>query len=192
MFAAGSRHQTPPPARPRAAPGPPAPRSMTSRRPRRRVAAVIVALAIVGTPLTLSGAGPAQASTPSAYAVMPARSVMLAHADLPGGLAAVSGVRPAAAATVGLVRAIVALPAAADGTAKLDQVITNLRNWIVGILAALATLFLTIAGLRYLLAGGDPGEVERAKSALRSAAIGYALAILAPAIVEILKQVVGA
>jgi Type IV secretion system pilin len=44
----------------------------------------------------------------------------------------------------------------------------------------LATLFLTIGGLRYLMAGGDPSEVERAKTALRSAAIDYGLAILAP------------
>lgn len=76
--------------------------------------------------------------------------------------------------------------------ATLPQVIDNLRNWIVGILAGLATLFLTIGGLRYLMAGGDPGEVEKAKTALRSAAIGYGLAILAPIFVDILKGVVGA
>ena len=46
-------------------------------------------------------------------------------------------------------------------------------------------------GLRYLMAGGDPGEVERAKTALRSAAIGYGLAILAPVIVTVLKSLVG-
>jgi hypothetical protein len=34
-------------------------------------------------------------------------------------------------------------------------------------------LFLAIGGLGYLMAGGDPGEVERAKIALRSVAIGY-------------------
>jgi hypothetical protein len=76
-------------------------------------------------------------------------------------------------------------------TASVDQVIANITKWITGILAGLATLFLTMGGLWYLMAGGDPGEVERAKTAVRSAAIGYGVAILAPVIVTILKSLVG-
>jgi hypothetical protein len=76
--------------------------------------------------------------------------------------------------------------------ADIPTVITNLRNWIVGILAGLATLFLTFGGLRYLMAGGDPGEVEAAKRAVRAAAIGYGLALLAPVFVTVLKGIVGA
>lgn len=76
--------------------------------------------------------------------------------------------------------------------ASLDQVIGNVRTWLVGLLAGLATTFLTIGGVKYLIASGDPGEVEKAKSALRSAAIGYGLAILAPVLVSILQQIVGA
>jgi len=74
---------------------------------------------------------------------------------------------------------------------SLNGVIDSLRTWLVGILATLATLFLTIGGIRYLLAGGDPMQVERAKTALKSAAIGYALAVLAPLLVTILTSVVG-
>jgi hypothetical protein len=62
---------------------------------------------------------------------------------------------------------------------------------VVGLLAGLATLFLTVGGLRYMSAAGDPSQVERAKVALRSAAVGYGLAILAPVLVGILKSVVG-
>jgi amino acid transporter len=80
---------------------------------------------------------------------------------------------------------------AATGAPTLTGVIDNLRNWLVGILATVATLFLTIGGLRYLTAGGDPGQVEKAKTALKSAAIGYAFAILAPLLVSILASVVG-
>ncbi|MGW3956990.1 pilin [Streptomyces sp. NPDC004752] len=76
--------------------------------------------------------------------------------------------------------------------ADIPTVITNLRNWIVGLLAGLATLFLTFGGLRYLMAGGDPGEVEAAKRALKAAATGYGLAILAPVIVTVLQGIVGA
>ena len=81
--------------------------------------------------------------------------------------------------------------AATPAAPSLNGVIDALRLWLVGILAALATLFLTVGGIRYLAAGGDPAEVERAKTALKSAAIGYALAALAPLLISILQSVVG-
>lgn len=74
---------------------------------------------------------------------------------------------------------------------SLTQVVEGLRLWLVGILAVLATLFLTIGGLRYLAAGGDPGQVEKAKSALKSAVIGYALALLAPVLITLVAKLVG-
>ena len=93
--------------------------------------------------------------------------------------------------SAGLLVALASPAFAAGGAPTLSGVISNLTNWIVGILAGVATLFLTIGGLRYLTAGGDPGQVEKAKIALKSAAIGYALAILAPLLVSILASVVG-
>lgn len=98
------------------------------------------------------------------------------------------------AATSAFVVAFFASPAAAAAPTagpQLSGVIDGLRLWLVGLLAGLATLFLTIGGVRYMLAGGDPSQIERAKSALRSAAIGYALAALSPVLVTILQSVVG-
>jgi len=83
-----------------------------------------------------------------------------------------------------------ALAQAADPT--LSGVIDRIRTLLVGLLAGLATLFLTVGGVRYLFAGGDPGQVEKAKITLKSAAIGYALAALATPLVGLLKYVVGA
>jgi hypothetical protein len=91
-------------------------------------------------------------------------------------------------------------PASAAGVAgpaplavnDLPTVINNMTGWITGIIAAVATLFLTIGGARYLMAGGDPSEVERAKGSLKSAGIGYGLALLAPIILTILKNILGA
>ena len=80
---------------------------------------------------------------------------------------------------------------AALAAADLNQVIENLRVWITGLLAGLATLLLMIGGVRYLLAGGDPGQHERAKGSIRAALIGYALALLAPVLVSIVQQIVG-
>jgi hypothetical protein len=75
--------------------------------------------------------------------------------------------------------------------ADLPHVISNLQGWLVGILAAVATLFLVVGGLRYITAAGDPSEMERAKGSLKSAAVGYALAILAPVIMTALKSILG-
>jgi hypothetical protein len=68
---------------------------------------------------------------------------------------------------------------------SINAVVNNIRGWLVGILVAVATLFLTIGGLRLMWANGDPGEAEKGKAALKSAAIGYALALLAPLIVTV-------
>ncbi len=73
----------------------------------------------------------------------------------------------------------------------IPQVLDEATKWLMGILAAVATLFLTIGGVRYVTAGGDPGEIERAKGAFKSAGIGYALAALAPIVVGILKSILG-
>ncbi|MEU2721586.1 hypothetical protein [Streptomyces smyrnaeus] len=93
---------------------------------------------------------------------------------------------------VWLVFAVEAVAAGkAPHPASIPAVVDNLRNWIVGILAGLATLFLTLGGLRYLMAGGDAAEVEAAKKALKASGSGYGLAILAPVIVEVLKSILG-
>ncbi|WP_446685013.1 pilin [Kutzneria kofuensis] len=75
---------------------------------------------------------------------------------------------------------------------SVTDVLNNVRNWIMGILAGLATVFLSIGGVRYVMGGGDPGEIEKAKTAFKSAGWGYGLAALAPLVVEILKGIVGA
>jgi hypothetical protein len=101
------------------------------------------------------------------------------------------------AAVVAVVLAVAAVAAFAGSSSNsgppkdLNAVFDNMRNWLIGLLAALATLMLTVGGLRYLVAGGDPGEVQKAKAALKAAAFGYGLAVLAPLFVSVLKGIVG-
>ncbi|MPZ27134.1 MAG: hypothetical protein GEV12_12175 [Micromonosporaceae bacterium] len=76
------------------------------------------------------------------------------------------------------------------GVDSIPEVVNRMRIWLVGILVAVSTLFLTVGGFRYLWSNGDPGEVEKAKTALRNAAIGYALAVLAPLFVTIVTEFV--
>ena len=99
-------------------------------------------------------------------------------------------------ATAVLTTLTAAAPAyAADPTIlavnTLPVIITNITTWIIGLLVGVATLFLTIGGIRYLAAGGDPAEVEKAKGSLKSALIGYALAVLAPILLAVVRGWIG-
>jgi predicted small integral membrane protein len=95
---------------------------------------------------------------------------------------------PAAAVVTSTVVAVTLVPDAAYAAESIDQVVNNIRTWLVGILVAVASLFLTVGGLRYLAANGDPGETEKGKLAMKSAAVGYGLAMLAPLFVTIVGQ----
>jgi|SRR6266567_1939532 hypothetical protein len=89
-----------------------------------------------------------------------------------------------------VVLALTTVPAYA-ATPELQNVLNNLRLWIAGLLATLATLFLSIGGLLYLTAAGNTRRIEQAKDAIRSAIIGYIFAGLAPLVVEIVQKITG-
>jgi hypothetical protein len=76
-------------------------------------------------------------------------------------------------------------------TPDLPTVLDNLRFWITSVLATLATLFLSIGGVMYLTAAGNPRRVEQAKEAIRSAMIGFVFAGLAPLMINIIKHITG-
>ena len=95
--------------------------------------------------------------------------------------------------TTAVVVFIVLLPVPAyAASGDINTVIDSIRTWVAGLLAALATLFLTIGGVRYLIAAGNPRMMDEGKAAIRSAILGYALAALAPMLVDILRRVIGA
>ncbi|MBL7490556.1 hypothetical protein I6A60_01585 [Frankia sp. AgB1.9] len=82
-------------------------------------------------------------------------------------------------------------PPAAPPPPSLDTVLTNIRNWVMGILGAYAGVCFTLAGLRYLAANSDPGELAKAKDSFQNGLKGVGLAVLAPTIVEVLKSIFG-
>ena len=88
-----------------------------------------------------------------------------------------------------LFTAVLAPPASA--ATDVNGVLDSIRTWVAGVLAALATLFLTIGGVRYLVANGNPRAVEEGKAAIKSALLGYGLAALAPMFIDILRRVLG-
>jgi len=104
------------------------------------------------------------------------------------------------AAHIATVLLILSVPSAAFADAgdtvylaayDLHTVIGNLQTWVMGILAAIATLFLVLAGVYWATAGGDPAQVDKAKGALKNALMGYGLAVLAPVLLQAVKGIVG-
>ncbi|MER5337997.1 pilin [Micromonospora sp. NPDC002717] len=82
-------------------------------------------------------------------------------------------------------------PTPAPTPKSINEVISGITGWIMGIIALVATMFLVIGGLRYMAAGGDPAQVEQAKGNFKSALIGYALAVLSPVILQVLQGILG-
>jgi hypothetical protein len=74
------------------------------------------------------------------------------------------------------------------GTVDLGTFLGNVRKVLLGLLATITICYLSIGGIRMVIAGGDPGEVERAKAALRSGVFGFLATVLAPAFVGLLQS----
>lgn len=86
--------------------------------------------------------------------------------------------------------AIYVLAPSALAANDLQGVIENLKVWLMGFLASLATVFLIVGGARYVMAGGDPIKIEKAKGAIASAGLGFAFALFAPAAITIIQKIV--
>lgn len=82
--------------------------------------------------------------------------------------------------------------AAPSGMGQVIDILESVRNALVAVLTALSIAALTYAGIRYVTAGGDPGGVEKAKTAAKSALVGLGLALLAPVLVAIVKDIISA
>lgn len=74
---------------------------------------------------------------------------------------------------------------------SLPTVISNLQKWIMGILWSLAGLYAAIGALYRTTAAGDTEQVAKGNAAYKNAAIGVALGVLAPVLLQIVKGIVG-
>jgi hypothetical protein len=80
---------------------------------------------------------------------------------------------------------------APQGDISLDQLFTNGRNFLMGILGGLVVLCWTIAAIRYAAAQDRPEEVEKAKNSFRNGVYGFVLAAVTPFLVAALKGICG-
>jgi hypothetical protein len=67
---------------------------------------------------------------------------------------------------------------------------TNLLNIATGLGLLICALFLVVAGFSYMTSGGNPGAIERSKSAAMNAAIGFAIILSARVIATMINNAV--
>lgn len=72
-----------------------------------------------------------------------------------------------------------------QGETQLTAIMNRIRDWIQGLAGVFCVVMVCVAGARYL-ASSDTTGTEKAKSALRAAAIGLAIVLLAKPLVDIL------
>lgn len=74
---------------------------------------------------------------------------------------------------------------------SIVNVLNNVQNLLMLVIGSLAVVMLTVGGIRYVAAGGDQEGIRAAKHTVRNALIGFAIALLAPVLIQIVKSVVG-
>lgn len=62
--------------------------------------------------------------------------------------------------------------------------LTVIFQYIFGTLGAISVLIIVIAGLRFILANGDPQSVTKARNTIIYAAVGLAIAVSADVIIR--------
>ncbi|MEK7089343.1 MAG: hypothetical protein AAB920_00820 [Patescibacteria group bacterium] len=99
-------------------------------------------------------------------------------------------------AIIGLVLIPMLASAAVVGNAPTDlagiwQKVTLFMQWVMAIFFLVATIFILMAGFKYLTAGGDTAKIDEAKHMLTYAIVGIAVGLLAFAIPEIVRSFLG-
>lgn len=72
---------------------------------------------------------------------------------------------------------------------ELVDVVRRLTRLGQILAVSVSSLFVVVAGLRWIMAGGDPGEIDKSKTALKGAAIGYLVAMVGEVILIALDYV---
>jgi len=80
----------------------------------------------------------------------------------------------------------------ASGFFEPDGTFNNIINTLLFLIGAISVVMLIIGGFRYVVSGGDSGQVESAKNTILYAIIGIVIAFLAFAAVEFVLSSLGA
>lgn len=102
----------------------------------------------------------------------------------------------------GIISSMILAPAAAlaqfqepTGTGlpagSLLGIITSGMNWLLIVVGILGVIGFVIAGIIYLTAAGDEGQIERGKSTMINSIIGIIVALLGIIVIQAVKGLLG-
>lgn len=76
-------------------------------------------------------------------------------------------------------------------TGDLRTKITTVLNWVFFIFIAISILFVILAGLQFITAGGDAKAVTEARQKLMYAAVGIGVALIARGLPVVISNILG-
>ena len=86
--------------------------------------------------------------------------------------------------------AVTAAPTLSDAT--VFDLVTNVMDWLLGLVGVLAVIGFVISGVLYLTAAGDAEQAEKAKTVMTYAIIGLAVALVGLIVVNAIAGLTGA
>ena len=110
---------------------------------------------------------------------------------VPGSLVAAALAAGAAALYTGTAYAAGTPTAPPAGPSDLTSLLQSVQVWIWGFVGLAAIVMLSVVALMFILSGGHPGTVMKAKNGLRHVVYGLALLVLAPLLVNLVISVAG-
>ena len=72
------------------------------------------------------------------------------------------------------------------------DIICAIAGWIAGIVGALAVIMFVWGGILFVTSGGNPGQIDKAKQALKYAIIGTAIALAGEGLIQLVGNIIGA
>lgn len=85
---------------------------------------------------------------------------------------------------------VTGVPPIEGSQVNLQTILNNIGNWALGLLVALATLFIIYAAYLYLTAAGDEEQFTKAKNVLIYAAVAIGVGLLSKAVAYIVQQLI--
>jgi type IV secretion system pilin len=96
-----------------------------------------------------------------------------------------------------LVVPVTALAADIDGTAlpdttasSVNSAITKIGDILFGVLLLIALIYILLAAISFITAGGDPEKVKGAQNKILYALIGIGVAILAKGLIALIQSII--
>jgi hypothetical protein len=78
-----------------------------------------------------------------------------------------------------------------NGASTPARVIGNIATMVGNIIVAAGTVMLVVSAIFFLIAGGDPSKLTRARTSLKYAIAGIAIGFAANGIVQLIETVIG-